>query len=105
MVSKKADDEKRSSAPLSINRSQSLMKTYSFKVVVEPDEGGYHAYCPALRRYGAVTQGTTAEDALKNINEVVQMIVDELLEDGVELPTPSGDDVEVFEGMRAAVTV
>jgi len=81
------------------------MKTYTFKVIVEPDEGGYHAYCPALRRYGAVTQGTTEEDALKNINEVVQMIVDELLEDGVELPAASDDDVEVFEGTRVAVTV
>jgi predicted RNase H-like HicB family nuclease len=53
------------------------MKTYAFKVVVEPDEGGYHAYCPALRHLGAVTQGDTAEEALKNINEVVQLIVDE----------------------------
>src|ERR1700694_3929129 len=26
-----------------------FMKTYTFKVVVEPDEGGFHAYCPALR--------------------------------------------------------
>lgn len=47
------------------------MKTYAFKVVVEPDEGGYHAYCPALRHLGAVTQGSTEEDALRNINEVV----------------------------------
>ena len=81
------------------------MKTYTFKVVVEPDEGGYHAYCPALRHYGAVTQGTTEEDALKNINEVVKMIVDELVEEGAELPATSGDDVEVFEGTRVAVTV
>ena len=28
------------------------VKTYAFKVVVEPDEGGFHAYCPALRRFG-----------------------------------------------------
>lgn len=62
------------------------MKTYTFRVVVEPDEGGFHAYCPALRRLGAVTQGSTPEEALKNINEVVQMIVDELREDGIPLP-------------------
>ena len=80
------------------------MKTYTFKVVVEPDEGGYHAYCPALRRYGAVTQGSSQEDALKNINEVVQMIVDELRQEGKELP-PADDDVEIFEGTRVAVTV
>ncbi len=67
------------------------MKTYTFKVVVEPDEGGYHAYCPALRRYGAVTQGATPEEALNNINEVVQIIVNELQEDGTRpdrLPRP-----------------
>jgi predicted RNase H-like HicB family nuclease len=81
------------------------VKTYTFRVVVEPDEGGYHAYCPALRRYGAVTQGATPEEALKNINEVVQMVVDELREDGVPLPSASGDDVEVFDGTRVAVTV
>ncbi|HEY3743728.1 MAG TPA: type II toxin-antitoxin system HicB family antitoxin [Bryobacteraceae bacterium] len=61
------------------------MKTYPF-VVVEPDEGGFHAYCPALRHYGAVTQGATKAEALKNINEVVDMIVEELQEDGISLP-------------------
>ena len=81
------------------------MKTYTFRVVVEPDEGGYHAYCPALLRFGAVTQGATPEEALKNINEVVQMVVDELREDGIPLPGASGDDVEVFEGARVTVTV
>ena len=45
------------------------------------------------------------QEALKNINEVVQMIVDELREDGIALPTGSGDEVEVFEGTRVAVTV
>ncbi len=81
------------------------MKTYTFKVVVEPDEGGYHAYCPALRHHGAVTQGATEEEALKNINEVVQMIVDELLEDGLALPSAAAEDVAIFEGIRVAVTV
>jgi len=81
------------------------MKTYTFKVAVEPDDGGYHAYCPALRHLGAVTQGTTPEDALKNIYEVVQMIVDELQEEGKPLPMGAGDEVEVFDGTRVAVTV
>ena len=81
------------------------MRTFAFKVVVEPDEGGYHAWCPALRSYGAVTQGATQAVALKNINEVVQMIVDELSEEHIPLPEGSGDDVEIFEGTRVAVTV
>jgi predicted RNase H-like HicB family nuclease len=33
-----------------------------------------------------VTQGATEEEALKNINEVVQIIKDELREDGKPLP-------------------
>jgi hypothetical protein len=40
---------------------------------------------------------------LKNINEVFQTIMDELKQDGIALP--SHDDVEIFEGTRAAVTV
>ena len=81
------------------------MKTYSFKVVVEPDEGGYHAFCPALRRFGAVTQGATEEEALRNINEVVHMIVNELQEDGIPLPDASADGVQISEGTRVAITV
>jgi predicted RNase H-like HicB family nuclease len=81
------------------------MKTDTIKVVVEPNEGGFHAHCSALRRFGAVTQGATPEEALKYINEVVRIIVDELREDGIPRPTASDDDVEVFEGARVAVTV
>jgi predicted RNase H-like HicB family nuclease len=84
---------------------QSKMKTYAFKAVVEPDDGGYHAYCPALRSFGAVTQGATESEALRNINEVVRMIVDELHEDGIALPAASAADLEIFEDTRIAVTV
>ena len=59
------------------------MKTYTFKVVVEPDGDRWHAYCPALEQYGAATWGYTEEEALRHIQEVVQMVVDELREDGV----------------------
>jgi len=78
-------------------------KTLMFNVVVEQDDGGWYVYCPGLRAYGAVTQGATQEEALRNINEVVQMIVDELVADGIPLPSGSqASDVEV-EGMRVAV--
>ena len=79
------------------------MKTYTFKVVVESDGDGFHAFCPALRHLGAVTQGSTEAEALGNINEVVQKIVDELREDGSPLPVASKDDVEIFEGACGAV--
>ena len=81
------------------------MKTYAFKVVVEPDEGGWHAFCPALREFGAVTQGATEAEALENIHEVVQMIVDELQEDGIPLPDASLGTTEALDGMLVTVTV
>ena len=57
------------------------MKTYTFRVVIEPDEDRWSAYCPTLEKYAAATWGYTREDALKNIQEVVQMVLEELLED------------------------
>lgn len=44
------------------------MKTYTFKVVVEPDEDRWHAYCPALKGKGGSIWGHTREEALKHIN-------------------------------------
>jgi len=58
------------------------MKTYTFNVVVEPDEDRWHAYCPALIHQGAATWGYTEQEALKNIREVVQMVIESLTEHG-----------------------
>ena len=59
------------------------MKLLPFDVVVEPDGDRWHAYCLALEQYGAATRGYTEEEALRHIQEVVQIVVDELREDGV----------------------
>ncbi len=81
------------------------MKTYTFKVVVEPDDDRWHAYCPALEQYGGCTWGSTKEEAFKHIREVVQMIVEELSEDGIAIPEGPKEEVEVFPDVRVAVTV
>ena len=81
------------------------MKTYTFKVVVEPDEDRWHAHCPALEQYGAATWGNTYEEALKHIQEVVQMVIEELAEDGIPIPGGPPSDVQVFQDTRVAVTV
>ena len=90
------------------------MKTYTFKVVVEPDEDAlgnpaWHAYCPALESIGAATSGRTRDEALKNINDVVHMIIEESLAEGRALPEGPADDVQVTEvskeAPRIAVTV
>ena len=81
------------------------MKTYSFRVVVEMDENRWHAYCPALKDHGAVTWGNSREEALKNIEEVVQMVVEEILEDQKVLPLWPRDEVTVFPEPRVAIAV
>jgi len=67
------------------------MKTYTFQVVIEPDEDAHgnpawHAYCPALVDIGAAASGRTKEEALRQINEVVHMIVQEFADEGKSLP-------------------
>ena len=67
------------------------MKSYVFKVVVEDDEHedgrpAFRAYCPALESIGASTWGETQEEAMKNIQEVLHMVVDELSGEGKEIP-------------------
>lgn len=81
------------------------MKTYDFKVVVEPDEDRWHAYCPALKKQGVATWGYTEKEALKNIQEVAQMVVEELIEDGEYIPEEPKDEVLVFQEPRVAITV
>jgi predicted RNase H-like HicB family nuclease len=78
------------------------IKIYSFKVVLEPDEDvlgnpAWHAYCPALVDIGAATSGRTRDEALKNINEVLHMIVAELIEEGQSIPEGRIGEVEVAE--------
>jgi len=41
---------------------------------------------PELESRGAATWGHTKEEALKNIQEVAQMVIEALLEDGESLP-------------------
>ena len=37
------------------------MTTYAFKVVIEPDDDRWHAYCPALVERGGATWGAIPE--------------------------------------------
>ena len=83
----------------------SSTRTYSFKVVIEPDEDRWHAYCPALVAQGGATWGTTREEALKHIEEVVKMVVESLVAHGEPVPDRPSDQVHVFPEARVAVTV
>ena len=80
------------------------MRTYVFKVMVEPDEDRWHAYCPLLEEKGGATWGYTREEALKNISEAVEMIIEELIEDGESIPEAPEEEVQVFSDFPSALT-
>ena len=92
------------------NRERFAM-TYNFKIVVQPDEdfdghpSGWHAYCPVLERQGASTWAETEDEAIKNINELVRMVVGSMREHGQRIPEEPPDQVEVTVEPRVAVTV
>ena len=83
----------------------SPMTTYIFKVVVEPDEDKWSAYCPALLEQGGATWGNTKEEALQHIHEVVQMVVQSLVEHGEPIPESPADEVQVSPESKVAVTI
>ena len=79
------------------------LTTYTFKVVIEPDEDRWHASCPALVSRGAATWGQTPEEALANIEEVLKMVVASMIEHGEPIQTSHA--VQVSKEPLVAVTV
>lgn len=80
---------------------QQQNKSYIFRIILEPDDKAWRAYIPELETKGASTWGNTKEEALRNIQEVAQIVIEELIEDGQ--PLPKG--VTVSDGPVVAVTV
>lgn len=62
------------------------MDLLAFKVVIEPDEDVWQSYYPAWEHLGAATFGNTLEEAAAHIKEVLEMIVEEIEEGGIEWP-------------------
>ncbi len=80
------------------------MKTYLFRIIVEPDDGKWLAVCPALEERGGATWGSSPEEALKNIQEVLQLTLQSMSEHGEPLPGES-PDIETFSEPRVTVTL
>ena len=82
-----------------------VMKTYILKAVVEPDDDRWAAHCPALLKQGASTWGGTPEEALKNLQDVVRMVLESLVEHGEDIPEGPTSYVQVSEEPQIAVTI
>jgi len=67
--------------------------TLRFRVIVEPDDGGFHAYCPAFK--GLHVDGATKKEALRNVSEAANAYLNSLA--AHQEPLPIGPDCIVDE--------
>ena len=52
------------------------MEKYTLPAVIEKDEYGYFAMCPALQ--GCYSQGDTYEEALENIKDAIRLHIEDI---------------------------
>jgi len=71
--------------------------TYTYRVIIEPDEGGYHAFVPALP--GCHTWGKTIDDVRSMVRDAIDVYMRSLAADNKTIPHDTG--FEVFETMSA----
>lgn len=68
---------------------------YTFRVIFESDEDGYHGYVPSLP--GCHSWGKTLGEVKENIREAIRSHIASLVKDGQEVPTDVGfETFEVF---------
>ena len=71
---------------------ESILK--KFTVILDPeDDGGYSVYCPAMP--GCVSQGDDRDDALKNIEEAILLVLEVLEEDKSLVASTAEDKVRL----------
>lgn len=69
----------------------------SFSVVLTPQpEGGFFVDCPSLP--GCYSQGETQDEALANIREAIELVLEDMAETGerpLKLPPPTIAEVRI----------
>ena len=81
------------------------MKTYNFRVVIEPDEDRWIAYSPILEHVGGATWGYTKEEARANIYDVLKMTVASMIAHGEPIPEVPVRNSDVTEESQITITI
>ena len=66
---------------------------HTYRIILEPDEGGYHAFVPALP--GCHTWGKTIAEAREMVRDAIDAYLRSLIADGEPIPADKG--MELFE--------
>lgn len=72
---------------------------YVFHVLADEISGSWKARCPAMEHLGAITSGETKEEALTHIHNILLMILLEMEQKGLQIPSdeipPKGIPIDV----------
>ncbi len=71
------------------------MRHLTFPIVIEGDADGYFASCPALQ--GCYSQGSTHEEAVRNIRDAIRLHVADRIADGEEISEPVSVSLSTVE--------
>ena len=66
--------------------------SYTYRVIIEPDEGGFHAFVPALP--GCHTWGKTIDEARAMVRDAIDAYLRSVIADGEPVPEDVG--MELF---------
>ena len=59
--------------------------TYHYTTILEREaDGGFHAYCPALK--GCHSQGDSLDEAVDNIREAIEVYLESVTDHGEPIP-------------------
>jgi predicted RNase H-like HicB family nuclease len=73
--------------------TRSHMKSYTYRIIIERDDGGYHGYVPSLP--GCHTHGSTIEETRAHLRDAMSLYLARLHEKKQAIPEESG--LETFE--------
>ena len=71
------------------------MQRLMLPVILESDEDGYFASCPALQ--GCYSQGETYEEAMANIKDAMRLHIEDRRAHGEEVPEPVSVSLSTVE--------
>ncbi|MCH8864428.1 MAG: type II toxin-antitoxin system HicB family antitoxin [Chloroflexi bacterium] len=57
---------------------------FKIEIIVEPDDGGFHGYCPVLQ--GLHVSGDTEEEAVQNAKDAAIAYLESLIKHGDSIP-------------------
>ena len=77
------------------------MKSYTYRVIIEPDGKEYHGYVPALS--GCHTCGKTIEQTKKNLFDAIKIYLENLIEKRISIPEEKS--LESFETVVVSESV